>query len=132
MFRFENEEGYSVLTEAKIEAFNHNVVLKSFVNSKLFSQLMIDFHIKTDDKNPIVSDTPLHLVSEDFLIVINNPIFERLELDTGNMVFNIISDCIEYYPQPTLYMRKTKIKKIKKDIDARKKDRSSSDKRIQV
>ena len=126
MFRFQNEKGYSVIHGAKIETFNHNVVLKSSLNSELFSKLMIEYHIKVDDKNPKVADSPLHLVSEDFLIIINNPIFERLELHLNEMIMNIISDNIEYYERPVLYIRKTKIEKIKKDINARKKDRSSS------
>ena len=132
MFRFENEVGYSVLTQSKIETFNHNVILKSLLNSKLFSYLMIEYHIGINDQSPKISDSPLHLVSEDFLIVINNPLFERLELDTSSMTFNIISDSIEYYEHPVLYIRKSKIEKIKKNIDAGKKDRSSSNKITQV
>jgi transposase len=66
------------------------------------------------------------------LIVINNPIFERMTIDNNSMMFNIVSDSIEYYPHPVSYIRRTKIQKIKKDIDARKKSRSSSNQGVQI
>ena len=120
MFRFEDEIGHSVIQGARIETFNHNVVINSILNSELFSKLMVEYHIEPSIKNPKVADSPLHLVSEDFLIVINNPIFERLEMNTGNMMFNIIADSIDYFEHPVLYIRKTKIEKIKENIKWKK------------
>ena len=93
------------------------------MDTKTFSFLMIKYHLDTKDESILKTrDEPIHLAAENALIIINHPIVERLELDTNRMIINIIADNIDYFEHPIMYIRKTKIEKIRKDIDDRKKN----------
>ena len=123
MFRSANDKSFAIIRNVRIETFNHNVVLKADMDTKTFSFLMIKYHLDTKDESILKTrDEPIHLAAENALIIINHPIVERLELDTNRMIINIIADNIDYFEHPIMYIRKTKIEKIRKDIDDRKKN----------
>ena len=127
MFRSVSDKEYIIIKNAHIETFNHNVVIRFFKDTKVFSFLMKKYHLETKDESIVqMRNEPIHLAAENALIIIYNPIVERLELDGYSMTMNIVADYIDYFAHPIMYIRKTKIEKIKKDIDARKKSRSSS------
>ena len=127
IIRSEADKELLVLTEVKIETFNHNIVLKSNANSLVLSKLMLKYHEETNNQEIIKKrNKPIHLLAENILIIIYNPIIERLELDTNQMIINIIYEDAEYYDEPFVYIRKVKIKKIIKDINERKKNLSNS------
>lgn len=133
IFRTVDEKDFVVLRKSTINLYNNNVVITSENDMHSFAYLM-DKYQQYDNQYGLVQsqkNKPIHLLTDEFIIVLYSPVIERLELEgQSRLKINIISDYIEPFFEPNTYIRRAKLEKIMEKLNARKKNRSNSNKRI--
>ena len=125
ILRTVDEKDFIVLKNTSINLHNNNAVLESTTSSVSMSYLMNKYQSQYDMFNGLSkshNSKPIHLLSENFLIILYSPVVERLELDDNRLKINIVADYVEEFFEPNIYLRKFKIEKIKENISDRKKD----------
>ena len=132
ILRTENEKDFIILYKSSINLYNNNVVITLENDQYALMYLMNKFH--QYNQNGLVQSSDrksLHLLSSDFLIVLHYPIIERLDIENGDRInVNIVYNYMEHFYEPNIYIRRVKLEKIMRDINERKKSRSSSNKRF--
>ena len=124
ILRTVDEKDFVVLSKATIHLYNNNVVIESQNDKRSLGYLMTKYQ-EYDDNGMIQrhKNKSIHLLSQEFIIILYSPIVERLELIGENRLkINIIADYIETFIEPNTYLRRIKIEKIKENINGRKKD----------
>ena len=122
ILRSVNDKDFVVLGRTTIHLYNNNVVLESNNDLHSFSYLMDKY--QRYDKNGIVQNHRnkcIHLLSQEFIIVLYSPIIERIEMLDNKLKINIIADYIEHFIEPNVYIRKVKLEKLKERIRRKEK-----------
>jgi hypothetical protein len=120
-FKLDEEKEFIVLNNSSIEVYTNNVVIEC-------SNHMIEFTHLYNHNKPNRRLKPIHLISRDNLLVIilYSPYIEEIKMDVDSYggvrtKINIISDHIENFKNTSVLLRKSKIEKIIKKINVRKK-----------